>query len=349
MENLSTEIKKELKKESLRYVSDSKPGFWRQKIGKKFTYYDEEGKKITDKNILERIDSLAIPPAWKNVWICKFSNGHLQATGIDEKNRKQYLYHPDWIKITQENKFSKMTDFGLSLPKIRRIIGGFMKADSLDKKRIIATIVWLLEHTFIRIGNEEYAQTNNSFGLTTLRNKHVKKHGSDIILSFKGKSGVHNTLIVSNPMVVKTIKRCVELPGYELFQYVDDVGDRHVVDSEDVNMFLKEVAGDDFTAKDFRTWGATNLSADIFYKIGHANDPKILKKNITHTVRTVANHLNNTVSVCRNYYIHPTVIKTYERNILIPYFGHHKGKKSKISGLTWSEQALISLLKKYPL
>lgn len=346
-QNLDPELKKKLKKEELRYATDSTSGLMRQRINGKFKFYDLSGKKITDKNTLERIEDLKIPPAWKNVWISPYKNTHLQATGIDEKKRKQYIYHEDWTKIMQENKFSKMVDFGLSLPKIRGRISYDMKRDELDKRKIIATVVWLLEHTFIRIGNEEYSKNNDSFGLTTLRNRHVKVKGKEITFNFVGKSGVPNELSISNPTVAKIIKKCIELPGYELFKYVDDNKDLHVVDSQDVNEFLKETTKDDFSAKDFRTWGGTDISANFFYKIGHSDDPKIIKTNIKDAVKKVSDHLNNTVSVCKSYYIHPTIFKTYEEKILIPHFGKHDGKKPSISGLNWNEEALIKLLQKY--
>ncbi|MDO8618806.1 MAG: hypothetical protein Q7R49_02550 [Candidatus Daviesbacteria bacterium] len=252
---LDPEIKKEFKKEGLRYIADSTPGFFRHQIGRRFKYYDLQGRTVTNKNILDRIKKLAIPPAWENVWISPIDNGHLQATGIDEKGRKQYIYHNDWTKISQENKFDKIVDFGLSLPKIRGKVDYDLHQKKLDKRKVLATVVWLLEHTFIRIGNEEYSKENNSFGLTTLRNKHVKVRGSKIYFSFKGKSGVWADIAVSHPTIAKTIKHCIELPGYELFQFIDEEGMRHVIDSQEVNLFLKEVTNDDFSAKDFRTWG----------------------------------------------------------------------------------------------
>lgn len=340
-------IQKKLKDERLFYCPDSKPGFFRQRIGKQIKYYGLDGKRLKDKKTLKRIESLVIPPAWKDVWICSKENGHLQATGKDEKGRKQYIYHPDWVKITQENKFSKMVDFGLNLPKIRSRIRYDLSSKEIDKRKILATLIWLLEHTFIRVGNEEYSKENDSFGLTTLRNKHVKIHGSEIIFEFKGKSGVFHTLRITNPTIAKTIKKCVELPGYELFQFIDENGNRHVIDSEDVNEFLKEITKDEFSAKDFRTWGGTNIGANHFYKLGEAENKTKLKKNIVETVKKVASHLQNTVSVCRNYYIHPTVFKTYEENVLIPHFSSHKGKSEK-PGLSWDEYALVRLLQKYP-
>lgn len=347
MENLDEAIIKEMKKESLRYIPDTTPGYFRQKNRNTFNYYDVDGKKITDPTILERIKLLVIPPAWKKVWICPKPNGHLQATGIDEKGRKQYLYHEDWNKISQSNKFTKIIEFGLTLPKIRQKIAYDMKLKDLDKRKIIATVIWLLEHTFVRIGNEEYQKENNSYGLTTLRNRHAKVKGNEIVFKFRGKHGVENIIEVNNPSIAATIKKCIELPGYELFQYIDEEGNRHVVDSQDVNDFLHEITGDEFTAKDFRTWGATNLSSRILYNIGEPDNKTALQKNVRQTIKQVAQHLNNTVAVCRSYYIHPTVIKTYTKNILVPHFEIHKSKKSDIKGLTWNENALVKLLQKY--
>lgn len=347
MDSLNPDLKEQLKEEGLKYISDQSSGFFRQKLSKKFNYYDTQGKIIKDKKVLERINELKIPPAWKDVWISPKDNGHIQATGIDDKNRKQYIYHTDWIKISQENKFSKMIDFGFKLPLIRNKIKYDLTLKKLEKRKILATVVWLLEHTFIRVGNEEYSKENKSYGLTTLHNKHVDIKGSHAFLKFKGKSGVFHALEISNPKIVKTIKRCVDLPGYELFQYIDSEGQRHVVDSSDVNLFLKDVTSDNFSAKDFRTWGATNLSADNFYKLGDGQDQKSIKTNIVATVKKVAGHLNNTVSVCKNYYIHPTVINTYKEKLLVPHFKKHSGRKSKIKGLVWGEYALIKLLQSH--
>lgn len=338
---------KDLKREDLVYSTDSRAGFFRQKMGKKFNYYNTDGNRITDKAVIERIDSLAIPPAWSDVWICPTERGHLQATGFDSRNRKQYIYHPDWIKIGNENKFSKLVSFGLNLPKIRGKVEYELHQKDLDRERILATAVWLLEHTFVRIGNEEYTKENNSFGLTTLRARHAKIKGNEITFRFRGKSGVENIIEVSNPTVAKTIKECIELPGYEIFKFVDDEGNTHVIDSSDVNEFLKDVTRDDFSAKDFRTWGATNLAAHNLYKLGSAEDEKISKKNVSETLKEVAQHLNNTVAVCRAYYIHPTVIKTYTIDSLVPFFKDYAGRKTKTNGLSWNEHALVKLIQKY--
>ena len=257
---------------------------------------------------------------------------------------KQYIYHSEWINLSQQNKFAKMVSFGLSLPKIRQRVSYYLEIKEIDKRKILATVVWLLEHTFIRVGNEEYSRDNNSFGLTTLRERHVKVKGSDVLFEFRGKSGVNHLIEVSNKKIAKTIKQCIELPGYELFQFIDDSGERHVVDSADVNLFLKDVTEDDFSAKDFRTWGGTSLSALNFYKLGKPEDKKTLKQNIIQTVKKVADHLANTTTVCRNYYIHPTVIKTYEDNVLVPHFSYYAKSKKEEKGLNWDEYALIKLL-----
>lgn len=342
------DIFKKAKKEGLVYVNDRTAGWFRQKNRNIFTYYNTRGERIRDKDKLERIKSLVLPPAWENVWISPKKDGHIQATGIDEKGRKQYIYHPDWIKISQENKFSKMVDFGLALPSIRQKIRYNMNENRLDKEKIIATIVWLLEHTFIRIGNEQSSK-ENSFGLTTLRNRHVSVKQKEVSLSFRGKSGVYNELTIDNPKVVKTIKKCIELPGFQLFQYIDEDNNRHIVDSKDVNEFLKNITKNNFTAKDFRTWGGSFLSSNNFYQLGNSMDKEALKKNITKTVKKVSSHLNNTVAICRSYYIHPTVFDTYKKRLLVPHFAYYEKVRSKKEGLMWNEYALIKLLQKYSL
>lgn len=342
------ELENLLKEEGLRYTSDQTPGFFRQKKGKDFNYYDLEGEKIKQESVIERIEKLAIPPAWENVWISPKTNSHIQATGIDARKRKQYIYHPNWIKLSQENKFDKLSDFGLSLPKIRGKVQYDLNKKKLDKQKILATVIWLLEHTFIRVGNEEYSRDNNSFGLTTLRNKHVRIRGSQIFFSFKGKSGVFAGVEVSNPKIAKTIKKCIELPGYELFRFIGIDGERHVIDSADVNLFLKDVTGNNFSAKDFRTWGGTSLSAKNLFKLGFTKNANEIKKNVFNTVKEVSKHLNNTVSVCKNYYIHPSVFKTYENNILIPHYNYYEKSKTTKPGLSWNEYALVKLLSKHP-
>jgi DNA topoisomerase I len=342
------QLQDKLDKEDLKYVHDKQPGYFRQKSGKKIEYYDLDGKRIKKGKVLDRIEALVIPPAWEHVWICPSPSGYLQATGFDEKGRKQYIYHADWTKISQQNKFSKLIDFGLHLPKIRGKVDYNLNRDTLDKRRILATIIWLLEHTFVRIGNEEYSRENNSFGLTTLRERHVEVSGSNIRFKFKGKSGVMHTVEISNPRIAKTIKKSIDLPGFEIFKFFDEDGERHIIDSEDVNNFLKEITGEEITAKDFRTWGGSIISADNLFALGEGENKTTIKKNINETIKKVASHLNNTVSVCRNYYVHPTVIHTYQKSILVPHFENYEKSKSTKPGLSWKEFALIKLLQKHP-
>lgn len=329
----------------LRYVSEASKGYSRKKIGKHYGYFNTEDKRIRDEKVIERINKLRIPPAWKKVWISPSSNTHLQATGLDDKGRKQYIYHPKWIELSQQTKFDKLIDFGLKLPKIRSRVSYDLQGKKPDMKRVLATVVWLLEHTFIRIGNEEYARENDSFGLTTLRDKHVKVRGENIQFEFKGKSGVMHSVQVENPKIVKTLKMCIELPGYELFKYIDEKGNRHVIDSGLVNLYLSETSGKDISAKDFRTWGGTVLSAETLHKLGDFLNEQELKSKLLETVKTVADHLRNTVSVCRSYYIHPTIFKSYEEKRLIPHFNYAVTNGN--SGLYKNEYRVLTLLQKY--
>lgn len=335
------DLRKELKQFNLIYVTDKREGVMRQKIGNKFKYYGSQGKLVNNSKTLKRVSALAIPPAWENVWICPSPNGHLQATGYDERGRKQYLYHQIWIKMCQENKFEKMEFFGNVLPKIRRRVKLDMKLRGLPRKKVIAAIVWLLEKTFIRVGNDEYAKENNSFGLTTLRNKHVKVWGDNVKFEFVGKSGIEHIVDFRSPAIAKIIKRCIELPGYELFQYIDEEGEKQVIDSKDVNNYLKEITGEDITAKDFRTWGATLLCAIKLCKQTYPDDPKQVKKCINDVIKQTSQHLRNTPSVCRNYYIHPQVIKSFHENKLQHFF-LRRGYRN--NGLNRQEWAVLSLI-----
>lgn len=337
----------ELKKADLRYVADTSKGITRKKENGKFVYFDTDNKKIDSEQILERIKNLVIPPAWENVWICPSPSGYLQATGMDERGRKQYIYHDEWKKQMQENKFNKMIDFAGVLPKIRQKIRSDMESSELDKEKILATVVWLLEHTLIRIGNEEYAKENDSYGLTTLRNKHVKVHGHNVVFDFKGKSGVEHTVSISNPKIAKIIKQCFELPGYEIFQYMDGE-EKRTIDSSSVNEYLKAITSEDISAKEFRTWGGTVLGGETLFAMGSATINEQIKKNITAAVKKVSQHLRNTVAVCRTYYIHPVVLETYQKNILVPHFEkvYQTFDRSKTQ-LTRPEYATFTLLEKY--
>ncbi len=344
--NASAKTPEDLAREvHLRYVSDSKPGLFRQKNRETFTYYDEDGKRVTDKKTLSRIDDLKIPPAWRDTWICPSPTGHLQATGRDEKRKKQYIYHTRWSEIASRTKFDKMLAFSDILPRLREKVGRDMGASGLTQEKILATIVWLLDNTYIRVGNEEYARDNSHYGLTTLRSKHVDIHGNSLNLVFTGKSGKDHEISISNPRVIKTIKKLEELPGYELFKYVDENGDKNTIDSQDVNEYIKEVARDSVTAKEFRTWGGTVLAGVTLKDIGDYSDKQGLKKNITDAVCNVAKSLGNTPKVCRGYYVHPVVIKTYEDRVLIPHFLRYT--RSKVRGLDRDEYATTTLLRKH--
>lgn len=335
------------KKAHLRYISDKVKGYKRQRNDKEFIYFNTRGEKIKDPITISRIEQLVIPPAWEDVWISPDHNSHIQATGKDEKGRKQYIYHEEWNKMCQQNKFDKMVFFGYSLPKIRRKVREHMASNGLSKEKILATLVWLLSNTFIRIGNEEYAKENNSYGLTTLRSKHIDFDGTtSVTLSFKGKSGVEHIVEVTNPKVIKTIKKCIELPGYELFKYVDENGKRKIVDSAEVNDYLRDITGEDVSAKYFRTWGGTVLSAETLHKCGPYENKVALKKNLNQAVKEVSQHLRNTTTVCRCYYIHPTIITSYEKQTLIPHFEKSIKKGEKYPGLTMHEYATLTLLER---
>lgn len=329
----------------LRYIPETSKGYTRKLAGKHCQYFNVKGDRIKDEKVIDRINKLRIPPAWKKVWISPNSDTHLQATGFDEKGRKQYIYHPKWIELSQANKFDKLIDFGLKLPKLRSRVRYDLESKKPDLKRVVATIVWLLENTFIRIGNEEYARENDSFGLTTLRDKHVKIRGDNVKLNFKGKSGVMHSVEVDNPKIAKTLKMCIELPGYEIFKYIDEEGNQHVIDSGTVNEYLSDTTKLDISAKDFRTWGGTVLSGTTLHKLGDFDSEKSLKEKLAESIKTVADHLRNTVAVCRSYYIHPVIFKTYEDKRLIPHFNYAVTDSS--SGLHKEEYKVLTLLQKY--
>ncbi|MFA9288615.1 MAG: DNA topoisomerase IB [Weeksellaceae bacterium] len=337
----------ELKKFHIRYVDPESFCFTRVKKGKKFAYLDQDGKEIKDPEVLERFDKLRIPPAWEKVMLCDRPEGHLQATGYDAKGRKQYLYHEEWHKLQQQTKFNRMIEFGEFLPTLRRKIRSDMNETGLQKERVLATVVWLLENTLIRVGNEEYAKENQSYGLTTMRMKHLDFEGNTIHFQFKGKSGVFHDIDVRHKKVAQTLRKIVELPGYEIFQYLDDEGKRHAVDSQEVNDYLKAITGEDITAKDFRTWGGTVLAADTLNTIGPFDTKKLAQKNVTQAVKEVAKHLRNTVAVCRSYYIHPTVTTTYQAKVLIPHFIESYERYTTKEHLPKDEFATWTLLKEY--
>ncbi|MGH7936845.1 MAG: DNA topoisomerase IB, partial [Chthoniobacterales bacterium] len=282
----------------LRYVSDDQPGYMRKRRGKKFVYFDTEGKEIKDEKRILRLNRLAIPPAYKDVWICPSPNGHLQATGRDDRGRKQYRYHERWRAERDENKYEKMIIFGQGLPKIRRRITRDLKKRGLPREKVLATVVQLLEKTFIRVGNEEYAKENKSFGLTTMRDRHVKVRGTQVRFRFRGKSGIDHDIDVEDRRVAGIMKKLQDLPGQEIFQYLDEEGERHQVTSDDVNEYLHQITGEDFTAKDFRTWAGTVMAAMALQTQDVFENKSQAKKNVKDAIAAVAHVLGNTPAVC---------------------------------------------------
>lgn len=295
----------------LRYVSDEQPGYTRKRRGRKFVYFDTEGKQIRDEARILRINRLAIPPAYTEVWICPSPNGHLQATGRDDRGRKQYRYHEQWREVRDENKYEKMVVFGKVLPKIRRRINRDLKRRGLPREKVLAAVVQLLQRTFIRVGNEEYAKENKSFGLTTMRERHLDVRGAKLRFRFRGKSGKEHEVDLEDRRVARIIKQLQELPGQEVFQYLDEAGERHKVTSEDVNQYLRQISGEDFTAKDFRTWAGTVLAAMALKAQEPFENKSQAKKNLKTAISAVARILGNTPTICRKCYVHPAVLETY--------------------------------------
>jgi DNA topoisomerase-1 len=295
----------------LRYVSDARPGFTREPAADGFRYRDTEGALIRDEAVLARIRKLAIPPAWTDVWICSWENGHIQATGRDAKRRKQYRYHPRWRSVRDEAKYERMLSFGKALPKIRAQVDAALRLPGLPREKVLATVVYLLQATMMRIGNEEYARHNKSFGLTTLRDRHVRIDGRAVEFRFRGKSGVAHAIKVDDPRLARIIRRMRDLPGQELFQYVDDDGQQCSVDSADVNDYLREITGEDFTAKDFRTWSGTVLAALALQEYEKFDSQAQAKRNVVQAIESVAERLGNTPAICRKCYVHPAIIESY--------------------------------------
>jgi DNA topoisomerase-1 len=330
----------------LRYVSDDQPGYTRKAKGKDFEYFDTDGKRIRDETRLLRIRRLAIPPAYNDVWICPTPNGHIQATGRDARGRKQYRYHERWREVRDENKYERMVVFGKALPKIRRRVNRDLKRRGLPREKVLATVVQLLERTFIRIGNEEYAKENKSFGLTTLRNHHVDVTPTKLKFSFRGKSGVKHEVDVSDRRLAKIICELQELPGQQIFQYVDEDGEVRNIDSQDVNDYLREITGEDFTAKDFRTWAGTVLAAMALNAQEAFANKTQAKKNIKDAISAVAKILGNTPTVCRKCYVHPAVLETYLDGAMIEGLKQktEEAIEGKLGDLRSEEAAVMSFL-----
>lgn len=295
----------------LRYVSDAMPGITRRRSGKGWTYRDAKGQPVRDKAALARIRSLAIPPAYRDVWICPYANGHIQATGRDARGRKQYRYHPDWRSARESTKYQHVMEFARCLPQLRARVAEDMAAPGLGRTKVLATVVHLLDTTLIRVGNEDYAQSNGSYGLTTLRDRHVAVKGGELRFSFRGKSGKDWRLAIRDRRVAKVVRACQDLPGQELFQYLDENGERQGIDSTDVNEYLREITGRDITAKDFRTWAGTVLAAMALSELERFDTQAAAKRNIKAAIERTAARLGNTPTICRKCYVHPEVLDSY--------------------------------------
>lgn len=302
----------------LRYTPDSIRGIRRERVRGSFVYIAVNGHLVTNGQKLRRIQSLAIPPAWTDVWICPHSSGHLQVTARDARGRKQYRYHPKYRAIRDETKFDRMREFSRLLPAARVMVEAHLALPGLPREKVLATVVWLLERTLIRVGNIEYARENETFGLTTLEDRHVRVRGGKVTFAFTGKSGIEHSMSIEDVRLARIIQRCQTLPGQHLFQYVDADGNRQDVDSGAVNDYLREIAGPGITAKDFRTWAGTMLAAAALREIGPAHLVKHKKANIIKAIDQVAARLGNTRSVCRQYYIHPVILEAYGRGRVIP-------------------------------
>jgi len=328
----------------LRYVSDRRPGIRREIGPGGFKYIDTNGKRIRSATELARIRALAVPPAWSDVWICAHSRGHLQATGRDAKGRKQYRYHAGWRAHRDETKFNRMQAFAEALPGIRRRTRTDLTLPGLPRNKVLAAIVQLLEKSLIRVGNEEYVRQNRSFGLTTLRNRHVRVRGGVLRFQFRGKSRIQHSIDVDDRRLAKIVKQCRDLPGHELFQYVDDEGHPRRVDSSDINRYLKDVTGEDFTAKDFRTWSGTVHAVSALRELTPANTKTESERNVVLAIEAVAKLLGNTRAVCRKSYVHPGIIECYQGGAMVKVLRRSRTTRRNTPGLRVDEVAVVILL-----
>ncbi|HEX5476802.1 MAG TPA: DNA topoisomerase IB [Burkholderiales bacterium] len=300
------------------YVTDGVRGIRRRRAGGGWTYFSPNGARIRNPKVRRRLDSLAIPPAWTDVWICPDPHGHIQATARDARGRKQYRYHASYREARDQSKFRRMLQFSEALPQLRERIERDLRTGNLGRQQLLATVVTLLDKTLIRVGNDEYARENHSFGLTTLRRRHVRVSGSSLRFTFRGKSGIEHSIAVSDLRLARIVQRCQDLPGQEMFQYVDAFGRRQAVTSDDVNAYLREISGRDITAKDFRTWGGTMQAALELRAIGPASSRREADRNVLRAIDAVAARLGNTRSVCRKYYVHPALLEAYHLGLTVP-------------------------------
>jgi len=327
----------------LTYVTEGRPGLGRRRAGKSFIYTDTEGRRVRDTATLARVRALAIPPAWRDVWICASAHGHIQAVGRDARGRKQYRYHPRWREVRDETKYARMLAFAAALPAIRARVRADLARSALPREKVLATVVKLLETTLIRVGNAEYARANGSFGLTTLRARHVSVRGASLRFEFCGKGGKSHAVDVRDPRLARVVKRCQDLPGQELFQYIDDEGQRQRIDSDDVNRYLREIAGEEFTAKDFRTWSGTVLAALALDEVRRFASPREARRNITRAIESVARRLGNTPAISRRCYVHPAVLEAYADGVTLAAVGACR----HVRGLDRDETIVLGLLTRW--
>ena len=328
----------------LRYVSDTRPGYTRKRNGESFQYFDTEGKLIRDESRLLRIGRLAIPPAYHDVWICPLSNGHIQATGRDDRGRKQYRYHERWRTIRDENKYDRILTFAAALPKIRRRVQADLKLPGLKREKVLAAVVQLLERTFIRVGNEEYARQNKSFGLTTMKDHHVKVRGKKLRFRFRGKGGKEHEVDFMDRRVAKIVRELQDLPGQDLFQYFDDDGKLCNVTSQDANDYLRKITGKDFTAKDFRTWAGTVLTAVALNAQEKFATKKEAKSNVKNAIAAAAKLLRNTPTICRKCYVHPAIVESYLNGDLIEGLQTKLDEAEEVPDFRDDERAVLNFL-----
>jgi DNA topoisomerase-1 len=330
----------------LRHVSDDMLGITRHKARHGFDYQFPNGELVRDIETLKRIRSLVIPPAWTPVWICPYPNGHIQAIGRDKRGRKQYRYHPRWREVRDESKYGKMLIFGRVLPAIRERVNADLRRHGLARERVLAAVVRLMEMTLFRVGNTEYAKANKSYGLTTLRHRHVEIEGNHIHLSFRGKHGLRHETDINDRRLARIVKDCRDLPGYELFQYIDEEGNRHTIDSADVNDYLREISGEEITAKDFRTWAATNLAALALREFELFDTEAKKKRAVVRAVEKVAKHLGNTPAICRRCYIHPAIFDGYLDGTLLATLKEQTRQylAENVTGLSAEEAAVAAFL-----
>jgi DNA topoisomerase I len=317
MSTNGAELEESAEEAGLRYVTDAEPGIRRRRAGRGFSYTDPDGALITDGNLRARIKSLAIPPAWTDVWICPIKRGHLQATGRDARGRKVYRYHPRWRTVRDEAKYGRLIEFARTLPRIRRRTDRDLRRHGLPREKVLALVVRLLEETLIRVGNDEYARDNGSYGLSTLRDRHVETSGSEVRFTFKGKSGKEHSVRVRDRRLANLVRRVQELPGQQLFQYLDDDGRRQSIDSGDVNDYLREISGQEFTAKDFRTWAGTVAASMALQDYLRIDGEAERKRAVVRAIESVAEQLGNTPAVCRACYVHPDVLDAYLDGTLV--------------------------------